>query len=118
MLRIPVKLRRGSKEVEVSALLNTGFESDVPIIAVPPEIALELGLSVGREVDFIDPLLTHGVVYLSEEVDVLVTKGNECRCVRAHVAIAPGKEEVVLSAKCIELLGIVIDLKHREWWFS
>jgi len=118
LLRIPVRLRRCGKEVEAYALLNTGFESDEPVVAVPPEVASELGLRYGREVMFRGPTLTYGIVYLGERVEVVVSMNNECRCVEAYVAIAPGEDEVILSAKCIELLGIVIDLKHRRWWFS
>ena len=36
----------------------------------------------------------------------------------ARAVITPGEDEVVLSDKCIEGLGIVIDLKRRKWWIT
>lgn len=42
--RVRVRLRRGSRCVETSALVNSGFESDEPDVVVPVEVARALGL--------------------------------------------------------------------------
>ena len=41
--RVRVRLRRGSRCVETSALVNSGFESDEPDVVVPVEGARALG---------------------------------------------------------------------------
>ncbi|MGC8570356.1 MAG: hypothetical protein ACP5L1_03400 [Caldivirga sp.] len=42
--RVRIRLRSGSNEVESSALLNSGFETDSPDVAVPVRVARALGL--------------------------------------------------------------------------
>jgi len=43
-VRVKIRLRAGSREVATSALVNTGFESPVPDVAVPTAVAKALGL--------------------------------------------------------------------------
>lgn len=43
-VRVSLKLRVGRREVTLSALVNSGFESDSPDIAIPVNTARELGL--------------------------------------------------------------------------
>ena len=40
--RVKVILRAGDTSIETSALLNSGFETDAPDIAVPTELAKRL----------------------------------------------------------------------------
>jgi hypothetical protein len=41
---VRVRLRRGSRSVETSALVNSGLESGEPDVVVPVEVARALGL--------------------------------------------------------------------------
>jgi len=43
-VRVKIRPRAGSREVVTSALVNTGFESPAPDVAVPTAIAKALGL--------------------------------------------------------------------------
>jgi predicted aspartyl protease len=43
-VRVKVELRVGKRKKVVSALVNTGFESEEPDIGIPTEVARELGL--------------------------------------------------------------------------
>ncbi|ADN49698.1 hypothetical protein [Vulcanisaeta distributa] len=43
-VRVRVRLRSGSRDVVTSAVINTGFETDTPNIAIPTPLARMLGL--------------------------------------------------------------------------
>ena len=45
-LRIPIKICKEDKCLNVIALLNTGFETEEPIISISPSIAEQLGLGI------------------------------------------------------------------------
>ncbi|RLG73284.1 MAG: hypothetical protein DRO08_02290 [Thermoprotei archaeon] len=117
-LRIKVKICYRSKCVETLALLNTGFETPVPMISLPIELAEKLGLQVGTPIEFEGPGLTRGSSYHGGEVTITVSSEKETREIKAQALITPGEEEAIMSDKCIEALGIVIDLKSRKWWFT
>ena len=50
--RVRVKLKRGSRVIETSALVNSGFETDAPDIVIPVELAKRLSLWPPREISF------------------------------------------------------------------
>lgn len=117
-LRIPIKLRFKDREVEVNALLNTGFETDEPVVALPLMIASKLGLSLGQKKFYIGPGRSIGEAFLAERVIITVRLEDIERSVEAYSVVEPKEEEVILSDKAISELGIVIDLKHNKWWLS
>ncbi|RLG88657.1 MAG: hypothetical protein DRO18_00970 [Thermoprotei archaeon] len=117
-LRIGVKVCYKNRCVEVLALLNTGFETPIPMVSLPIDLAEKLGLEVGSPIEFEGPGLTRGTSYHGGEVNIVVRSGNEVREVKARALITPGEEEVVMSDKCVETLGIVINLKDKKWWFT
>jgi len=118
VLRIEVKICYKGKCINTLALLNTGFETPIPMVSLPIELAEKLGLNVVSPIEFEGPGLTRGTSYHGGEVDIVVASGNEIREVKAQAIITPGEDEVVMSDKCIEALGIVINLKDRKWWFT
>ena len=117
-LRIPIKICKEDKHLNVIALLNTGFETEEPIISIPPSIAEQLGLSINEALEFEGPAYLRGLTYISDRVRVIVEKENNISSIDARAVITPGEEEVVLSDKCIEGLGIIIDLKRKKWWIT
>ncbi len=117
-LRIPIKIKHKDIEIEVKALLNTGFETDVPIVALPLTIASQLGLTPGEKRLYIGPGRIVGEVYLAGKVMVFVKTGNIIRSIEAYAIIEPREDEVILSDKAIAELGIIIDLKHNKWWIT
>ncbi len=44
VVRVLLRLSAGSASIEVPAIVNTGFESDVPEVIVPEKVAEDLGL--------------------------------------------------------------------------
>lgn len=48
-VRVRVRLRSGDREVVTSAVINTGFETDTPDIAIPTPLARLLGLWPPRD---------------------------------------------------------------------
>jgi len=117
-LRIPVKLVKGDRRVQVNALLNTGFEASKPLVSIPIGVAEALKLRPTRPLTFEGPGLTMGAAYHAGEVVVEVSQQGSTRRVSAEAIITVGEDEVALSDKCIEQLGIVIDLKGRRWWLT
>ena len=117
-LRIKVKLCHNSTCIKAQALLNTGFETLIPTVSLPIEMAEKLNLEIGSPIEFEGPGLTRGASYHGGEVEVIVSSKEETRRVKAQALITPGENEVVLSDKCIENLGIIIDLRGRKWWFT
>ena len=115
-LRIPVKLKHNDKEVEVNALLNTGFETDEPVVALPLTIASQLNLTPGEKMFYLGPGALVGEVYLAGEVTITVKVGESERSIKAYAVIEPREEEIMLSDRAIAELGIVVDLKHMKWW--
>ncbi len=75
MIRIPLRLRYRGREKSIEAILNTGFESDVPLLSVPLDVAKELGISLRlvREFDTIGRF--RGLALISDDViEVIVEK--------------------------------------------
>ncbi|MHC1629280.1 MAG: pepsin/retropepsin-like aspartic protease family protein [Candidatus Nezhaarchaeales archaeon] len=50
--RVRIKLKRDEACIEISALINSGFETEAPDIVVPVEVARRLGLWPLRHADF------------------------------------------------------------------
>ncbi len=117
-LRVKAKICYNNKCVKENALLNTGFETDEPVVSLPIRLAEKLGLNVLSPVEFEGPGFTKGTAYFGNNVTVEVSLNNETRRVIAKALITPGEEEVIVSDKCIEELGLILDLKRGRVWFS
>ena len=111
-------MRRGGREVQVDALLNTGFETDEPVVALPLTVASQLNLTPGGRRLYLGPGMMVGEVYLAGKVVVEVESGGSKRSIEAYAVIEPREEEVILSDRAIAELGIVVDLKHMRWWLT
>ncbi len=117
-LRVPITIKYREKAVQTQALLNTGFETDEPVIVIPLTVAIELGLKPREKRMYYGPGALIGEAYLSNKITIEVARENEVRTVQAHALIDPHEVEVVLSDKTIAELGIVIDLRRNTWWFT
>jgi len=119
VLRIPIELRYRGKVIQVLALLHTGFETDVPVIALPPHVARELGIEVSGVREYVAVGRLYGVVLVGNDlVTVVVKKGSEVRSYDAYVVVVPGEEDVIPSYELIRRLGLVVDFLHEDWWFA
>lgn len=118
--RVRVRIKCGSRVVETSALVNSGFETDAPDIIVPLELAKKLGLWPPRELSY-TVLETGGgevsAVYLESVAELeLVLLDREPRKCLVNVIINPHVHEVVLSDYVSAHLGIVLlNIKKGLW---
>lgn len=114
-VRVRVKIESGGRKLETSALVNTGFETETPQLLLPEAAARKLGLSIeGAERK--EYVSVGGVVRLYKspsQVKVCVSGGPE---VRAEAIISPFEEEVLISDKLIDALGIVLENVARGTW--
>ena len=119
MIRIPLRLRYRGKEKFIEAILNTGFESDIPLLSVPLNIARELGISLRLVREFNTIGRFRGLALISDEVvEVIVEKGGKSRSVSAYVVVVPGEVESLISYTLARSLGLVVDFLREEWWIS
>ena len=118
--RVRVRLRRGDRAVVTSALLNSGFESDSPDIAIPVNLAKTLGLWPIREATVtvvetgggeVESLIIESALELE-----LILEDREPRRVIVNALISPHVREVLISDYVASQLGIVLlDFKRGLW---
>ena len=94
-LRIKVKICYKNRCVEALALLKTGFETPIPMVSLPIDLAEKLGLEVGSAIEFEGPGLTRGASYHGGEVSIIVSSKNEVREIKAQALITPGQISVL-----------------------
>ncbi|RLF13960.1 MAG: hypothetical protein DRJ97_07095 [Thermoprotei archaeon] len=113
-----MKLRHLDRELNTTVLLNTGFETDEPVIALPLTTASHLNLTPGERKIYLGPGSMVGEAYLAGKVTVTVEASGVKRSIEAYAVIEPREDEAILSDKAIAELGITIDLKHMKWWLT
>jgi len=118
-VRVRVRLRLGSRSVEASALVNSGFETEEPEIVLPPALAQALGLEPSSEVSSYSVagggLASAFRAAQPVRVELVV---NDCEAGEAEAvaSIMPGESEVIISDRLAHELGIVIlDPYTGEW---
>lgn len=126
VVRVRVRMRASSGDLVTSALANMGYEADEPEVVLPVRAAERLGLypalPSGTEVEeyvgvggsVVRAFRAPGALEIS-----VLTSDKESRSVRAVAVVMPEEEEVILSDKAIDALGVVL-LKPGEgiWRFS
>lgn len=122
-VRVRVRLKVGNKEVVTSALANSGFETDKPEVVLPLKVAEKLSIypKLPRE-SVVEEYMGVGGVRVSTfriddivKISVLVPdriKGP----VTATAVITPGEEEVILSDKTLDALGIILIRPGEGLW--
>ena len=118
--RVKVRLKRGEKVIETSALVNSGFETDAPDIVVPVEVAKRLNLWPPKEISFTVLDTGGGEVstpYYESAIELeLVLSDRESRKHLVNVIVNPHVHEVLLSDYVASMLGIILlDLKRGLW---
>ncbi len=114
-VRIRLRLRsRTSGEVsEVSALVNTGFETESPQLLIPTRLAMRLSLYPPPPTSSVVEVGTAGgpsrVFLVRDAIDVwALTEDREVGPKLADVLISPIEEEVLVNDKLTEELGVVL----------
>ena len=117
-VRVRIRVQGHGKSVEVTALANAGAESDEPVIALPQELAEELGIRPTVTVTIKEfSAETLGQVALTKVHVELLGEHNEVLARSwAYPLIKPGLDEPALSDALIEELGIIIVHAKRGLW--
>jgi len=120
-VRLAVKSHRNNAELEVIALVNTGFTSDAPDIALPVPIAERLGLwpapegSVYIAVETCSGSMVTHIVPRALSVRV-VTEDRTSREVEANALVSPYITEALISDALAEELGVQILYPRKGLW--
>lgn len=122
VVRVRVRIAResSSKSVEVAVLVNSGAESEEPVVVVYPEVAEALGFSIS-EFDLIEVELATGKTHnlISRErvrVELLDERGVPLASTRAYLAVDENLTEPLMTDATIDELGIqVISFKRGLW---
>ena len=118
--RVRVRLSRGSRSLETSALVNTGFESDEPDVVVPVEVARLLGLwPPPSDVELVE-LGTGGgdlaAPYYRAAARLELLAEGVSKGLEVNIIVDPYVDEVLLSDLVAGELGIVLlDVKRGVW---
>jgi len=122
-VRVRVRLRRkhGGSSKEFVVLVNSGAESEEPVIVVYPDIVEDLGLSLSRDFDLVEVELASGKTHnlISKEkliLELIDEKGNVLASTKAYVAVDENLTEPLITDATIDELGIqVISFKKGLW---
>lgn len=120
-LRIKIKLKYKEKELTTIALVNSGFITETPDIAIPLEIAKKLKIWPLEKGEIIELSTGGGEVeaFMVREAVVLESADRPDKRFKVNVIINNYIDEVLLSDYVAGELGIVIlDLKKGLWRFS
>lgn len=121
-VRVRIKIHTASgKSIETIALANAGAETEVPILAIPLNIAKDLNLwPTARDISVVvRELSSETLGYLPPVkvfVDLLDESGNKLSEASSYILVKPGLDESTLSDALIEELGIIILMAKRGLW--
>ncbi len=120
-IRIRVRLRRGEREAEVVALVNSGFETDTPDIVVPIALARRLGIWPITRGELVE-LETGGgeaEAFMVRSALELVSVDRPDKALEVNAIISRHVREVLISDYVAGELGIVaLDFRRGLWRFS
>ena len=117
-----MKLKLESMEgvqVETSALVSSGFESDEPDVALPATLAKTLGVWPTWDFDLEDYETAAGETTLPKvraAVKVKLADVKEMREIKCNAVVNPDINEVLLSDYLTDELGITVISFRRGLW--
>jgi hypothetical protein len=120
-VRVRLRVRYGSASVDLVALVNTGYETDVPELLVPVAVAMSLGLwprlpdnTIVETYKTASGLMR---VYRVGGANVsLLVEGSEVRSTKAYIVISEYADEALISDQLASELGIVIEDPGKGLW--
>ena len=120
VVRVKVKIinEKKGRSKELVVLVNSGAESEEPVVVVNSEIAKELGI---EDFDIIEVELASGRTYnlLSRDkfkIELLDEFNNVLSTTYAYVAVDEYLNEPLITDATIEELGIQILSAKRGYW--
>jgi len=120
-VRVRLRVEYGGVVAEVVALVNTGYETDVPELLIPIGVAERLGLWPRLPDDtLVETYRTaSGLmrVYRVRGARVcLAAEGAEPRCVDSYLVVSEYVDEPLISDQLTSRLGIVIEDPAQGLW--
>ncbi len=122
VVRVRVRLINEStgRSSEIIVLVNGGAESEVPVIAVTPSIARDIGLDLD-DMDLIEVELASGVThnYISRNTvlaQLLDDVGRVLSQARVYIAVDENLTEPLMTDTTIDELGIQVISFGRGLW--
>lgn len=121
-VRVKIRITRENtgKSKELIVLVNSGAESEEPVVAVNPEIASALGFSV-KDFELVEVELASGKTHnlISKEkikVELLDKEGNTLSHTYAYITVDENLTEPLITDATIDELGIqIIKFKKGLW---
>jgi hypothetical protein len=120
-VRVRIKVKYGSTSLDLVALVNTGYETDVPELLVPVSVAGSLGLwpklpdntivETYRTASGLMRVYRVGGARVS-----LLVGGSEEKSVKAYIVISEYTDEALISDQLASELGIVIEDPAKGLW--
>ena len=112
-IKLRLRARASGEAIEVSALINSGFETDSPQLLIPMGLARRLALYPPPITSSIIEVGTAGgpskVFLVREALEVwAITDDREVGPKLVDVLISPIEEEVLVNDKLTEELGIIL----------
>ena len=113
-VRVRVRVRYGSVSLDLVALVNTGYETDVPELLIPVDVARSLSLwprlpdntvvETYRTASGLMKVYRVGGAQVS-----LLVEGNEVRSSKAYIVISEYTDETLISDQLASELDIAIE---------
>ena len=120
-VRVRVRIKYGDSSLDLVALVNTGYETDVPEILVPVSVAEKLGI-YPRLLDgtIVETYKTAAGLMKAYRVGgastALLIGGTEAREVRTYVVVSEYADEPLMSDQLASEFGIVVEDPARGLW--
>jgi len=120
-VRVKVRVKYSGKSVDLIALVSTGYETDIPEILIPVDIAEKLGLWPKLpDNTLVETYRTaSGLmrVYRVEGANVsLLIDDVEVRSTETYVVISEHTDEALISDQLTSKLDIVIEDPAKGLW--
>jgi predicted aspartyl protease len=120
-VRVKVRIKYGGRSVDLIALVNTGYETDVPEILIPVDIAEKLGLwpklpdntlvETYKTASGLMKVYRVGGANISLLIDDV-----EVRSTETYVVISEYTDEALISDQLTSRLDIVIEDPAKGLW--
>jgi predicted aspartyl protease len=120
-VRVKLRLKYGDVSLDLVALVNTGYETDVPELLIPVNIAEKIGLwpKLPDNIIIETYKTASGLmkVYIIRGANVsLLIEGKERENIEVFIVISEYSDEVLISDQLASKLGIVIEDPAKGLW--
>jgi predicted aspartyl protease len=120
-VRVKLRLKYGDVSLDLVALVNTGYETDVPELLIPVNIAEKIGLwpKLPDNIIIETYKTASGLmkVYRVRGANVsLLIEGKERENIEVFIVISEYTDEVLISDQLASKLGIVIEDPAKGLW--